>query len=351
MSHFSNGRGISRRQFLVLAAASAAAATLPVRPAHAAEEIVFATWGGSWEDAMRRAWFEPFTEKTGISVRTATGNTYGRIQAMVQSGRTEWDVVEVEPDFLPMAKENDLLSPIDYSIVDASGVRDENLVHDLMIPQVLFGYSMTYNTGLPEVPTTWQDIWDVENFPGTRTFQSDVGAGILEAALLADGVQPDELYPLDLDRAFAKLDEIRRHINLYETVTQGEQYMSDGQAALGLIPDGRALNVQSSGAPVEVAFDLSLLTWSSMVVPKGAPNRDAAMRFLAYTLTPEAQAAIAHEYTYGPVVPAAFDMISDERAKTLSGGPHMENAVVKNEQWWGENYERASERLQTWRLG
>ena len=61
--------------------------------------VVFATWGGSWEQAMRRAWFAPFTAETGIEVTTVSDPSYGRIRAMVETGHTEWDVVEVNPDF------------------------------------------------------------------------------------------------------------------------------------------------------------------------------------------------------------------------------------------------------------
>ena len=50
----------TRRTLLKAAAASLVAAPLPLRLARAAEgEVVYATWGGSWADAMRKAWFEP----------------------------------------------------------------------------------------------------------------------------------------------------------------------------------------------------------------------------------------------------------------------------------------------------
>lgn len=343
---------LSRRRLLASTAAAGFAAALPNGARAQNEEIVFATWGGSWEEAMRKAWFDPFEEATGIAVRTVSGNEYGRIEAMVRSGRTEWDVVEVLPDFYPIARDKGLLEPINYEVVDRSGILRDNLANELLVPQVLFAYVLTYNTSLDEAPQTWADVWDVQRFPGMRAFQSDANAGVLEAALLADGVPPDELYPLDVDRALAKLEEIREHVLFYETNAQGEQYMSSGQAMLGLIPDGRAINIVDAGAPIEIQYDLSFLTWSAMGVPKGAPNREAAMRFLAYTLTPEAQAAIAEAYTYGPVVPAAFDLLPPERAKILSGGPQMgDNAVVLDEGWWGDNYEAASEKLTAWMLG
>jgi ABC-type glycerol-3-phosphate transport system substrate-binding protein len=84
----------------------------------------------------------------------------------------------------------------------------------------------------------------------------------------------------------------------------------------------------------------SLMTWSTMVVPKGAPNKEAAMQFLAYALGIEGQAAVAMNYTYGPVVPQAFDALPRERAAMLSGGPQQAGRfILANEKYWGENLE------------
>src|SRR5699024_649635 len=107
----------------------------------------------------------------------------------------------------------------------------------------------------------------------------------------------------------------------FTSVPQSEQVMREGQASLGLLADGRALNVKNSGAPVDIASEVSLLTWSVFVIPKGSPNKDAAMQFLNYVLGVERQVAIAMEYNYGPVVPAAWDQIPEERRKIESGSP------------------------------
>lgn len=344
---------LSRRTVLGGMAAAGGVLAAPAVLRAQSRQLVFATWGGSWEAAMRSAWFDPFTAATGIDIVSVSGNTYGRVQAMVEAGRPEWDVVEVLPDFQWIGASANLLEPLDFSVIDTSGVMEgDDLVTEFSIPQVLFSRVMTYSTRFDEVPTDFAAFWDTQRFPGRRAFYSRANGGMLEAALLADGVAPEDLYPLDIDRALAKLDEIRDDILFYETNAQGEQFMSDGQTTLGLLPDGRALNIRNTGAPVDIQYAASFLTWSTMVVPRGAPNAAAAMEFLAYSLTPEAQAAIAEAYTYGPVVPAAFDMISPERAAILSGGPQMAGqAVLFGEKWWGENLSQASERLTEWMLG
>lgn len=348
-------RGYTRREILRAAAAAGLASVAWPRSAEsAAGRIVYATWGGSWEQAARKAWFDPFTKKTGIQVVTVTGPDYGKVRAMVQARRTEWDIVEVNPDFQWIGAREGLLEPMDFRLVDRSQIMPgPDLVTDFSVPAVLWSRVMFYNTKQfsKEHSRTWTEFWDVKRFPGKRALASKTNGGSLEVALLADGVPGEKLYPLDVDRALRSLDRIREHIIWFDTNAQGEQYMTDEQAVLGLVPDGRALSAKGRGAPIEIEYNQSILTWSSMVVPKGAPNKDGAMQFLAYALSPEGQAAVAIAYTYGPVVPAAYKLIPSERAVMLSGGPQQAGRyVLANEKWWGENLERVTEKFNAWRL-
>ena len=343
---------LTRRGILAGGAAAALAAPRILRAAE--QQIVYASWGGSWQTALRKAWFDPFTAKTGIGITVVGGNDYGRIEAMVRSGHTEWDVVEVLPDFQWIGPARGLVERIDWTPEERASITDApNLATEYSVPQVLFSRVMTHSTTkLPAAPTGWADFFDLKRFPGTRTFSGKANGGALETALLADGVAPDKLYPLDISRAFAKLGTIRDSIQFYQTNAQAEQYMSDGQATMGLIPDGRALAARDAGAKIAIVFPVSLISWSSMVIPKGAPHAALAQQFLAYTLTPEAQAAIAMAYTYGPVVPAAYSRIPQDRAAILSGGPASKGVgVLTDEGWWGQNLASVSEKMNTWMLG
>ncbi len=72
-------------------------------------------------------------------MRSVPGNSYGRIQAMVESGNTEWDIVEVLPDFQWIGAEKNLLEPIDFGVVDKSPIMEgQDLITDYSVPQVLF---------------------------------------------------------------------------------------------------------------------------------------------------------------------------------------------------------------------
>jgi spermidine/putrescine-binding protein len=105
-----------------------------------------------------------------------------------------------------------LAEPIDGKIIDRSK----------FLPQAQMSHvfsASAYSTVIayrPDAfpngtPKSWADFWDVKKFPGPRSLRNHP-VDNLEAALMADGVAPEKIYPIDIDRAFRKLDEIHKNI-------------------------------------------------------------------------------------------------------------------------------------------
>lgn len=347
---------ISRRRMLALAATGVAVAATPLRPLLAKDkEVVYATFGGSWEAAMRKSWFDPFAKTTGIPVKTVTGPDYGKIRAMVKANNTEWDIAEVNPDFQFIGAKEGLLEPLDFKVIDTSEImKVPDLVTPYSVPQNLWSKTMSYNTKLFSAenhPKTWAEFWDVKKFPGKRALYAKVTGGTLEYALLADGVAPDKLYPLDVDRALKSLDKIKDHVLWYDTHPQAIEMMTSGRAGLGGMADGRVLAAVAQGAPLAIEYNQSLLDWMTFVVPKGAPNKESAMKLLAYMVSVDAQTAVTDAFTYGPITPKSYEKIKKDRAMLLSGGPQQQGKyVMVNNKWWGENRDKVSEKYDAWRL-
>jgi putative spermidine/putrescine transport system substrate-binding protein len=346
----------TRRTLLKGAAAGLILASMPLRRALAAEaEVVYATWGGSWAEAMRKAWFDPFTAQTGVKVRTIDGPDYGKIRAMVQAKNTEWDVAEVNPDFQWIGPKEDLVEKLDFSVIPTDQlVKGPNLLTDYSLPEAFWSRVIAYNTKKfsgENHPKNFAEFWDTARFPGKRVLYAKANGGAFEAALLADGVAADKLYPLDVERALKKLDKIKDDVLWYETNAQAVQYFQDERGVLGLVADGRVKFIQDKGAPVAIEYTQSQLTWTSYVVIKGAPNKANAMKLLAFMTSVDGQKAIGMAYTYGLVAPKAYDLLPPGRAELLSNGPQQQGkTVLMNEKWWGENLEMAQEKMDAWRL-
>lgn len=84
----------------------------------AQRELVVVSYGGAYQAAQRRAFFEPFAEQYGVTVREETWNgDFAALRSMVESGDVSWDVVAAKDYMVLRGAEDGLLERIDYSRV------------------------------------------------------------------------------------------------------------------------------------------------------------------------------------------------------------------------------------------
>lgn len=312
------------------------AATLLATTALAEDKTVtIASWGGSYQDAQSKALFEPAAAKTGIEVKQETYGGMSDVRLQVSSGQVTLDIVASGSGSAARAAAEGLLEPLDYDIIDVStfypGLYTEHCVGGDVFSTVFAWNTDTYGD---EGPQSWADFWDVEKFPGTRAYRGKV-AGALEPALLADGVAPEDVYDVlssedGIERALDKIRELRPHIAVFwASGAQHAQLMKDGEVDMSTGWNGRFDNAAQDGAKVAYSFNQALLDYDCFAVPKGAPNRDTAMEFLAEISKPEYQDDLPKYITYGPTNKAAYDtgVIDAATAAGLPSSP--ENAALQ----------------------
>lgn len=282
--------------------------------------VVFADYGGTVRDARVKAFLDPFEKESGIKPQLADADP-AKFVAMAKRKRSQWDLVDADG----------------FSVIEWNnrGILDElprSVTRCDMVPEkyqsiATGGYSQAFNIvyrkdAFPHGgPESWADFWNVRKFPGKRGFNGSYLATI-EVALLADGVKKDELYPLDFERGFAKLDELRPHMRLYESYGQGQQFLQAESVDLAVLPNGRAFGLQRKGVDLEIVWNEALyFPWNGAPVPKGAPNPDAAHELLSFMADPEHQAEFAKLTAYGPTASAAYDLLDEKIRKDLPGAP------------------------------
>jgi putative spermidine/putrescine transport system substrate-binding protein len=318
------------------------------------KELVVVSWGGTIQDAQRKSFFEPFEKKYGVKIKEVSPPDYGKLKAMVNNGKVEWDVVDGDSDFAVRGGKQNLLEPLDFSVIDKTNLIP-SLTTKYSVGAEIYTYTIAYNTkSYPtgKQPKTWNEFWDVQKYPGARALWK-WPVGTLEIALLADGVVPKSLYPLDLDRAFKSLDKIKKNVNVWWTTgAQSAQLLSDKEVDLEAAWNGRIQAAKRQGANVDVEFNQALLLGDSWFVPKGAPHKDLAMKFIAFVTSAERQAEFVKLYPYyGPVNTKAYDLLDEEVKKALCNSPDkLKNEIEGNETWWGDNFDRVNERFQKWLL-
>lgn len=337
---------ISRRRFTQIAAFLMAGAPLALKAkgaVAAANELVFVNWGGDAGKAYNAAYGEPFQQETGIVVKQdGSGPTEGAIEAQVKSGNPSWDIVDADPFSAESLGKKGLIEPIDYSIVDKGKMR-EGFGWEYSASTYFFSYIIAYDSGSfgDSAPAGMADFFDVEKFPGKRSLYK-WGAGMWEAALLADGVAPEELYPLDLDRAHAKIAALKEHVVSYwGGGSESQAVLLDGEASMALIWSTRAsLIEEDSGGQIKFTWDQGLISPGAMAVLKGNPGgKENAMKFIASAQDPQKQLVMFEMLGQGPANPAADALVPADRKRFNPVDPeNMAKQIPLDMAWYEANY-------------
>ncbi|MET2833007.1 ABC transporter substrate-binding protein [Mesorhizobium shangrilense] len=336
---------------LLLASLPAAALSdeIPENLKGTGELVTTTGGGGAFDDARMKAWFAPFTRDTGIKVVVVPA-TNAKLMASVKVGQPEADLTFVSGGEVPNWVDKGFVDKIDYSYFakeTLAGIpkeaRSEYSFRSHTYSVVPTYSTIKYPQGTKH-PENWVDIYDVAKFPGKRALPNcgnTLYGGLLEGALLGDGVPPEKLYPLDFDRAFAKLKQIAPNVGRWWGWDEGglaPQSLIDGEADMGSAWNGRITSLQKQGAPVALSWDQSLLQYDDWVVVKGSPNQVNAAKFLAYIARPEAQAAFAEAIPYGVVNKDAYKLIPKELAENLPGAPGIgEKQITQDYAWWSKS--------------
>ena len=313
--------------------------------------LVFVDWGGTNTDARIEKNIKPFEEKTGIKVTVVTPSDYAKLIAMVENGTTEWDVMNCDAYWGVYAGKKGYLEPIDYKTVTEKLDKAVELEH--VVGAEVYDSVISYNSDkytADSAPKSWADFYDLQKFPGKRAvWQYPVT--VLESALLADGVPMDKLYPLDLDRAFAKLDTIKDSIVWWTKGAQPAQMLSTGEADIALAWSGRIMNAKDEGAPLGLTYNEGMRIAAGWVVPKGAPNKENAMKFINFISSAEQQAAFSSQIPYGSTNPEAVKLLSAEQIERIGQTPEqVAHEFYIDNDYWADHLTEVVERFNAWLL-
>lgn len=351
----------ARRDFLKLfggAAALAMAGPMLPRPAFAQEakmpefetmpdawkgsgEVVVVTWGGIGTDMQRKAWFEPFEKLCGIKVVEAIGPDPAKLKAMVDTKTVAWDVCQIgRGAMIELMKQGDYLAPIEYGLVEDGVIEEFRSEHGLDI--VPYSQNITYRTDVfPDGPKNWVDFFDQVRFPGDRTMPIATKGNIPElvGALLADGVDHKDVYPIDIDRAIKKLREIKPAVvKWWESGAQPMQMLIDNEAPLATAWNGRVKAAKDEGHPLELVWNGGMVLNNAWLIPNGAPNLSNAQKFVAFSSSAIAQARYSTLLPYGFTNVDSAKYLTPESLQHLPTSPENYSVMVPYQhEWWAAN--------------
>jgi putative spermidine/putrescine transport system substrate-binding protein len=308
------------------------------------ESVSYASYGGAYQDGVRKAILDLLPEAFGMTVVDyVLSGGISDVRTKVKASANDLDVVELYGGFCDIAATEGLLVPLDYSkIPNAAGI-PEQLRNKYWIGFTAYSTVLAYNTDVygANPPKNWADFFDVEKFPGTRSVGGAYPQSNMEIGLLADGVAKENIYPIDMDRSMKKWAAFKPDITVsWSSGAQATQLATAGEADMIAIWAARIDAAIKNGAHYTYSLNDAVMDVECLVVPKGSPNPDGAMRLVNHLLDPKYQANLPDYIPYGPMNQDAFKLglISPEKAaKVVTSTENLKKQLITNMGYWAQN--------------
>lgn len=332
-----------------------------------AETITVATWGGAYEEAQRKALFEPFEQASGIQIKTVLYT--GGIDVLRQR-KSVPDVIDMVEADARIACEQEALHQLPWQSLMHKNHRYDDIEDDFLEDAFLpCGVAhLTYSTVAAfdinafsgEKPNRIADFFDIERFPGRRALHKNPEV-ILEWALMTEKVPISQIYDLlSTDRgmrlAFRRLDQIRDYIVWWDNPADAAEWLKQGKVSMSMGYNGRFFDIQRDVPSVDMIWDGQILDRSVWVLPKqGKPVRPALKQFIQFVTKAEQLARLAEYIPYGPTRKSAFARIGQHPTRGISMKDqlpttpyHLRRALVRDSYWYAQTDELRQKRFKAW---
>ncbi|CUH41307.1 extracellular solute-binding protein [Ruegeria atlantica] len=351
-----------------------ASAIVAVAGAASAEEMTIVSWGGAYSKSQLKAYHEPYSEKTGVTILNddSSAEAVAKLRAMNEAGNVTWDVVDVvAADAIRLCDEG-LALEIDFDTqlapapdgTPASEDFGELLVSDCFIPQIVYSTTFGYRTDLvgDNPPTEICAIFDLEGYPGKRSLEKRP-INNMEWALLCDGVAKDDVYdvlatPEGQDQALAKLDTIKDSVVWWSAGADTPQLLADGEVVMGSTYNGRLFSViEEQKQPVAMLWDAQVFDLDGWIIPAGLSEerQQRALDYIMFATDTQRLADQAKWISYGPARASSAPLVGQHADLGIDMAPHMptdpenaKNTFLYNYEFWADYRDDIDAKFQAW---
>ena len=328
---------------------------LVVGGAQAADQMVVVSYGGAGQKAISDAFFKPFAKADGEPlVESEYNGELARIKVMTDTGHADWDLVQIEAPDLARGCDEGLFERLDWQKLGDQRDLIPDAAQECGSASMVWSVALAYDADkLAKAPASWADFWDVKQFPGKRGLRKRAVYN-LEFALLADGVKLEDVYkvlatPEGVERAFAKLDELKPHIQWWEAGAQPVQWLAAGDVSMTSVYSGRVAAARQEGRNFSVVWPGSLYGMDYWAIIKGSQHADQAHRLIAYINRPEHQADYVKLIPYGPTNQKTLASLDPSLTQMLPSSPqNMAQALPMNVEFWVDHGEELEQRFNGW---
>jgi putative spermidine/putrescine transport system substrate-binding protein len=292
---------MSRRR--VLGASMLLTAPAIIRPAHAGSPCVVGTWGGDYARLLRENIDDPILKPAGIDVVQDIGDESPRVAKLYAQRKLPRGSVDIAcVGAVNGYRVNDagLVENLDEKQVPNLKHVVEELRMPGFVPHIYSAQVLVYNPAIvTDPPQTFGDLLD-PMWKGKIGMVSTVAPWVMMAASLHETGKVT-----DFDKAKAFMLKLNANgLRLYPETDALAPAFKSGEISVGVIWLARTFMWQNAGFPVKGNFpkEGSILYVSGMVLPKNAPDSDAAYKYMNALLESSAQQGFAAHMGYLPTV-------------------------------------------------
>jgi spermidine/putrescine-binding protein len=287
---------------------------LPACGAPKAQSTVLNLYG--WSDYIPQQLLDNFSAKYGLKVNYDTYSSNEEMLAKLQAGASGYDVVIPSDYTVTIMIKQGMLEPLDISQIPNFSNLDKRFINrdydpgnKYTVPYQWGTTALVYDkTTVPFEPKSYADLWD-PRFKG-RLVLLDDEREVMGMALQVLGRDRNTTDSNQLQQAEQKLIELKPNILKFDSDTP-ENSIINGEAWAGLVYNGNAsLAFASDPNVVYICPTEGCGIWfDNLAIPKGAPHKDAALKFLDFVLDPEQSILISKEFPYSNPNAAALDFM------------------------------------------
>lgn len=337
-----------KRRTFVAGAASLPAINIFSGTARAqSKEIRMIESGGLSGDSIQVGYIDTLKAKTGINVVRESPSSLGKLRAIVESGQGGTTMFELGQSVMVQARKLGLIEKIDWAAVDPAPMYPE--------AKAEYGFGYQYFSTImawrsdAKAPKNWAEFFDTKAFPGKRCVP-DYPHYCLPFAAQAAGVPLDKLFPLDVDLAFKKLNEIKKDIAVWwKAGAQPPQLMKDNEVQYVICWSGRVVGDPAFG----MSFEGGKADLSYFGIVKGSKPEDvkAAYKLMHEMSLPENQAKAATVISYTGPSPNLDPLLpKDKLWQFPSASQNKKVQYFENAEWWADNGEAVNKKWEAFKL-
>jgi putative spermidine/putrescine transport system substrate-binding protein len=314
-----------------------------------AEELVLASYGGSFAEAVKTCFIPPFEKATGATVVVKLNNSSQTAAALrATAGNPELDVAFMDDALSAQTNNENLNERLDRSklsnapdIIPNAWGKDDGYVATMVSATAIVYDPKVVKTP----PTSWLDLFDPQ-YAGKYVIGDISGTSGWQFLLALNKIKGGTLD--NIDPGIAAIKPLAQgSVVLYTQADQVISLFERGEIAIAVWYPNNAAAAAAKGLSVAVAYpkEGAVGILPTLVIPKGSKKRDLAYKFIDQALSVEGQKCFSEKAIIGAVNTKV--KLSESVAKIVPYDETLKNTwfvdpdiVAKNIPAWSRRWQR-----------